>query len=61
MPIIRKHTLKKEISVILLVKVLAIFLIWLLCFSNPIAKHLTVHRMQAKILGSTQIEGNHNG
>lgn len=48
----RKHQLTKEMGIILIIKLILIFLIWAICFSNPPAKHLNDIRFTEHLLNT---------
>ncbi|OGO90087.1 MAG: hypothetical protein A3F10_05310 [Coxiella sp. RIFCSPHIGHO2_12_FULL_42_15] len=50
----RKPALWKEILIILILKIIVLFVIWKVCFSDPVAKHLTVSSMQHQILSTVR-------
>ncbi|OGT65790.1 MAG: hypothetical protein A3J38_01550 [Gammaproteobacteria bacterium RIFCSPHIGHO2_12_FULL_45_9] len=43
---------RREIVMVLLLKVVLLGLLWWLCFRDPVAPHLNVHRMQQHVLGA---------
>lgn len=47
-------TLRKEIVVVVIIKLIAIFTIWMICFSDPVKRHLTTQSMQQRILGDNK-------
>ncbi len=47
-----RSSFRKEIGIIILIKLVMIFVLWSVCFSDPVEKHLTTHRMQQQIIGS---------
>ena len=38
---VKRHSLRKEIAIVLIVKLLAILIIWLVFFSHPYESHLS--------------------
>ena len=57
---IKKHTLKFEISGVLVVKLIAIYLLWLICFSHPLDKLLTSQSVSQHLLGNSTVVINNN-
>ncbi|OGT54017.1 MAG: hypothetical protein A3F17_07460 [Gammaproteobacteria bacterium RIFCSPHIGHO2_12_FULL_41_15] len=43
--------LTKEIAWVILIKLIVLWLIWYVCFSDPIKKHLTTERMKQHLIG----------
>lgn len=37
----KRHSLSREILLVMLIKLILLFLLWFYCFSHPIAKHLS--------------------
>ena len=52
-----KHRLTKEMGIILALKLILIFLIWAVCFSNPPAKHINDTRFAEHLLGNNLLQG----
>ncbi len=46
-----KYPLKLEITLVIIVKLFLIFLIWYICFSNPVERHLNPLRMSEHFIG----------
>lgn len=44
-------TLHKEITIVVIVKLIAIFILWYFCFSHPVKDHLTTRVMQQHMSG----------
>ncbi|ABS77132.2 hypothetical protein CBUD_1083 [Coxiella burnetii Dugway 5J108-111] len=43
-------SLRKEITIVIILKLFVLALIWYFCFSDPLSKHLTSRLMQQHIL-----------
>lgn len=46
------YSLRKEIALVIIIKLILIFIIWFTCFSNPISDRLTTESMQKHIFGN---------
>ncbi len=44
-------SLRKEIMFAIVLKLILIFILWMICFSNPVSDHLTVKNIQQHLLG----------
>ncbi len=49
-----RPSLKRDITIVLIVKALAIYAIWALFFSHPLDKQLTPSKVSAHLLGPQQ-------
>lgn len=47
------YSLRKEIAIVVIVKLVAISIIWYICFSNPIKDYLNTGVIQQHIFGET--------
>lgn len=54
-----RYRLGKEISHLLLVKLLGLFVLWYLCFSHPVKHNLTTGKIAQHIFGPAPITHTH--
>jgi hypothetical protein len=53
-----RYSLSKEISLIIVVKLLVILALWYVCFSNPAQPHIHTQQLQTHLIGTTDFNNN---